>query len=645
MGFLKIFGRALEYEESKPYHEIIKKSFIKYTIETIKNEKYCRKPLFGTEFEFHKIKVDDVNKKVLLDITAQNDINKFGTDLQLKDTIISHEYGGWMIEALPNKPLDIHDISHMGESINKVYRELENTFGNEGILSFASFPIMSCFDYFSEDDYYKGLYEEEEEKKKNSKNEENKNIENNNKIDIKENPYSESQFLNDMIINRHPRFSCLTRNIRLRRGKKVEIKIPIYKDEKTEIKKTKEEPFPNYIYIDGMGFGMGNSCLQITLGACCLKSAAHLYDQLIPFTSIFLSLSSCSPFYKGKISDYDNRWSVISQSVDDRNDEERNINSNKFIYKSRYSHCYSYISDTKFSHDFNNDYKKFPINENYYNEFINGGLNKKLAIHFSNLLVRDPLVIFSEKINLTDDNDNTHFENINSTNWNSLRFKLPRSSDGDTSFKIEVRPCDIQITPFENTSMVAFILAIYCIIFNLDCNFIIPISKTDINFERAFQRDSINNQKFYWRINSLNQNKGVEFDCSKIKFMNEEERDKITYEEDEKNIKELTINEIINGCPTYNYPGLIKYAKEVSFKFFNSNILDEYLNFISRKAKGELWTDAKYVRNFVLNHPKYNKDSILTEEINYDLIKHILKIQRGDIKPKELFNGVNFEGI
>ncbi len=307
MGFLKIFGRALEYEESKPYHEIIKKSFIKYTIETIKNEKYCRKPLFGTEFEFHKIKVDDVNKKVLLDITAQNDINKFGTDLQLKDTILSHEYGGWMIEALPNKPLDLHDISHMGESINKVYRELENTFGNEGILSFASFPIISCFDYFFEDDYYKGLYEEEEEKKKNSKNEENKNIENNNKIDIKENPYSESQFLNDMIINRHPRFSCLTRNIRLRRGKKVEIKIPIYKDEKTEIKKTKEEPFPNYIYMDGMGFGMGNSCLQITLGACCLKSAAHLYDQLIPFTSIFLSLSSCSPFYKGKISDYDNR--------------------------------------------------------------------------------------------------------------------------------------------------------------------------------------------------------------------------------------------------------------------------------------------------------------------------------------------------
>ena len=642
MGFLKIFGRALEYDESKPFHKIIKDAFVKYTIQTIQNEKFCRKPLFGTEFEFHKIKVNDNEKKVLLDLTGQNDVHNFGTKIKLNDTIISHEYGGWMIEALPNKPLDILDISHMSESIRKVYRELDDTFGNESILSFASFPIISCFDYFSVEDYYKGLKEEEEEKLEEDKKEnekEDKKIE----IDITQNPYSESQFLNDMIINRHPRFGCLTRNIRLRRGKKVEIKIPIFKDKNTITKPTNEEPYPNYIYMDAMGFGMGNSSLQITLGACCLKSASHLYDQLIPFTAIFLALSSCSPFYKGKISDYDNRWSVISQSVDDRTDEEKDVNNPKFIYKSRYSHVYSYISETSYCHDFNNDYKKFPINENYYNDFINNGFSKKLAMHFSNLLVRDPLVIFSEKINLSDENDNSHFENINSTNWNSLRFKLPRESDGDTSFKIEVRPCDLQITPFENTSMVSFVLSIYALLACYQCNFIIPISKTDINFERAFQNDAINTQKFYWRINGIKEIKGFGKDCTKIKWVKEEEREKITYDEDQGNIKELTINEIINGCPSYNYPGIIKLAKESSYEFFKSNHLDEYLNFISRKAKGELWTDAKYVRNFVLNHPKYNHDSILTEEINYDLIKHILKIQRGEIRPKELFNGVNFE--
>ena len=63
MGFLKIFGRALEYDESKPFHKIIKDAFVKYTIQTIQNEKFCRKPLFGTEFEFHKIKVMIMKKK------------------------------------------------------------------------------------------------------------------------------------------------------------------------------------------------------------------------------------------------------------------------------------------------------------------------------------------------------------------------------------------------------------------------------------------------------------------------------------------------------------------------------------------------------------------------------------------------------
>jgi hypothetical protein len=28
---------------------------------------------------------------------------------------------------------------------------------------------------------------------------------------------------------------------------------------------------------------------------------------------------------------------------------------------------------------------------------------------------------------------------------------------------------------------------------------------------------------------------------------------------------------------------------------------------------GELMTDAKYIREFVLNHPKYQKDSIVTK--------------------------------
>ena len=59
-------------------------------------------------------------------------------------------------------------------------------------------------------------------------------------------------------------------------------------------------------------------------------------------------------------------------------------------------------------------------------------------------------------------------------------------------------------------------------------------------------------------------------------------------------------------------------------------------------------TDAKYVREFVLNHPKYQKDSVVTkviflfiistQEINFDLIKQLLAIQNGETYPKQLFD-------
>ena len=62
-----------------------------------------------------------------------------------------------------------------------------------------------------------------------------------------------------------------------------------------------------------------------------------------------LALSAASPFWRGYISDIDARWKVISDSVDDRTDEERGVkplNSSKFrIPKSRYDSVDMFISE------------------------------------------------------------------------------------------------------------------------------------------------------------------------------------------------------------------------------------------------------------------------------------------------------------
>lgn len=51
--------------------------------------------------------------------------------------------------------------------------------------------------------------------------------------------------------------------------------------------------------------------------------------------------------------------------------------------------------------------------------------------------------------------------------------------------------------------------------------------------------------------------------------------------------------------------------------------LFEYLDFIRKRSTGELQTPATWIRNFVRSHPAYKFDSVVSEEINYDLLKEV----------------------
>ena len=149
-----------------------------------------------------------------------------------------------------------------------------------------------------------------------------------------------SQFLPDEIANPHIRFPTLAANIRARRGRKVEINVPIFKDEHTP--SPFKDPTINYglhnwpedhdvrngaakddhIYMDAMAFGMGSCCLQITFQAKNITEGRKLYDQLSPLGPIMLALTAATPVYKGFLADTDVRWNQISRAVDDRTKEE-----------------------------------------------------------------------------------------------------------------------------------------------------------------------------------------------------------------------------------------------------------------------------------------------------------------------------------
>merc|ERR1719204_2050539 len=55
------------------------------------------------------------------------------------------------------------------------------------------------------------------------------------------------------------------------------------------------------------------------------RASRHLTDQLAILTPLFMALTAGTPFYKGYVSDWDARWNVIAQCVDDRTPGEKGI--------------------------------------------------------------------------------------------------------------------------------------------------------------------------------------------------------------------------------------------------------------------------------------------------------------------------------
>ena len=153
-------------------------------------------------------------------------------------------------------------------------------------------------------------------------------------------PKLRSQFVPDEIANPHIRFPTLAANIRARRGRKVEVNVPVFRDERTPwpwndptvnyaLHDYKEDDDvrngatkENYIYMDAMAFGMGSCCLQITFQAKNIDEGRKMYDQLSPLGPILLALTAATPVYKGFLADTDVRWNQISRAVDCRTPEE-----------------------------------------------------------------------------------------------------------------------------------------------------------------------------------------------------------------------------------------------------------------------------------------------------------------------------------
>lgn len=223
-----------------------------------------------------------------------------------------------------------------------------------------------------------------------------------------------------------------------------------------------------------------------------------------------------------------------------------------------------------------------------------------------------------------------------------MRFKPP-PPNSNIGWRVEFRPCENQSTDFENAAVVCFIVMLTRVLLSYNIDLIIPISKVDENLKNAQKRNAINTEKFWFRkyINLSSKTCPNLLSDPAFKNMN------FTPEDSEPVYTQMTINEIINGKEG-EFPGLIPllntYLFSMEIDADTHCTIQQYLSLIKGRASGEILTTAGWIRKYVREHPSYKFDSVISDEINYDLLRTLHDIQTGQITCPELLGqtlGVN----
>jgi len=579
---------------------------------------------WGDEVEYIIVKLDHAAKAARVSLRADELLGKLIVpEEKMKEEVADHgsssvelrslwrpEYASYMVEGTPGEPYGgaTNYFNTVEHNMRVRRKELEDLLEEDEIcVSISAFPRLGCPGFtvpptapHPDTSFTRSLFWP-----------------------------SEATFLG------HPRFARLSENIRKRRGEKVAINLPVFKDVNTPSPFTEDlaalgddgssaaAAKPDHVYMDAMGFGMGLCCLQLTFQAESMSEARELYDQLAPLCPIMLALTASSPAHRGILVDRDCRWDVISASVDDRTRVERGLEGEgRTIPKSRYDSIDSFLSACCNKWPGYNDLEVL-YDPKIYQQLVEGGVDHLMAQHVAHLFIRDSVSLFTNKVDEEgkySEDDYDHFENIQSTNWQTMRFKPPPPGDA-IGWRVEFRPCELQISDFENAAVCCFVVLLTRAILSFRWNLLMPISKIDENMKRAQERDAVINQRFWWR-------KDIFTACS------DDTKEPV--------LEEMSVDEILNGIPGSDYQGLIALVRDYlrgqdDIEADTMCTLSNYWQLLGQRASGKLHTNAHWMRKFIREHASYKGDSLVPEEANYDLMVAINQIQSGTRKEPSLF--------
>ncbi|GIQ83520.1 glutamate-cysteine ligase catalytic subunit [Kipferlia bialata] len=441
---------------------------------------------------------------------------------------------------------------------------------------------------------------------------------------------------------------------------------------------------PRCVYMDAMGFGMGLSGLQCTFQTPNMHLARYVYDQLQPVCPPCLALSAATPWARGMLTGWDARYGIISDSVDDRKAGERSVqtvrgdgdsalcDSALYIPQSRYGVADAYIAAHPAHCATLNDIF-IPVSGQAMESLLKGTpeVDLRLAVHISHLFVRDPLVVFDNAVDIDDETRTDHFENIQSSNWQTVRFKPP-PSDASTGWRVEFRVMDVLPTDVENAAYLAFISLLTRCIALFGLCFYTPLSLVHESIIHAHGHDACNTMCTPFRENLLLPH-ALPFntECSEAvegarqryrevfasQMAASDERwareSETTYIHNPKQclsseycprVRPMTVQEIFCGSSTF--PGLLPVvdlfldicgsplAALPGFSTFFGGVCNQesvgtiraYLGILAGRAQGKLVTGAAYLRDYVLSHPDYKQDSVISQAISDGLMDEVQRL-------------------
>lgn len=276
-------------------------------------------------------------------------------------------------------------------------------------------------------------------------------------------------------------------------------------------------------------------------------------------------------------------------------------------------------------------------------------MNDNLASHFTHFLQCDSIVLESNHTEPQSAEDTYHFRTLYRSTWPHIRLKIPE--DEDSGWQIEFRPMDVQMTDFENAAFITFLVLLRHTLEYYKLNLYVPMNLVVENMRTAAKRDAVLHERFWFRANECFP-KGSPWECPNGGLVRPQNgiQNGTKKEPRSKTIQQMSLKDIFCGpshgcwCRDHtdpSFPGLVPLIKGFLETMPLSNeekiALTKYIDFMGKRASGQLWTGARWMRHVIRSHPSYNNDSVVTQEACYDLCCKIRDITQGKLAVPELF--------